>query len=130
MSAANGRLLTRDDLLAPIELPREPVALPGLGTVWVRAVTAEEREVWESAAKHRIRATLVALAACDAEGRTLFTLADVPALAARASSVLLPVFEAALRLAKVAPEDVDGLEKDSGATPADSSPIDSPPASA
>lgn len=106
--------LTREQLLgADDQMPRDCVSLPGFGLVYVRSITAEEREQWEAAPPNRIRATLVALAACDENGVKLFTLGDVPTLAAQPAGLVVPIFEAAVRLAKILPGDVDALEKNS-----------------
>jgi hypothetical protein len=120
--------VTRDQFLAAIDMPRESVHIPRLGDVWVRTLTAEEREAWEvgvengARSRHQIRATLVAMTACDEAGTALFTLADVPALAKKPAAFILPLFDAALRLSRVSATDIDELEKNSEATPADSSP--------
>jgi hypothetical protein len=125
--------LTREQILAADDLPREKVATPK-GDVWVRVLTAEDREAWEAAVdasgaarpRGHIRATLVALTACDEAGDLLFTTADIPALARKPIAFILPLFDAAIRLGKVSAADVDALEKNSDAGPSDSSASGSP----
>jgi hypothetical protein len=119
--------LTREQILAADDLPRECVKT-SRGDVWIRAMTAEERETWEGVVgTTRVRATLVAITACDENGTSLFTMNDVPALMKRPAAFIMPLFEVALRLGQVAAADVDALEGNSGASPSDSSATGSPP---
>lgn len=122
--------LTREQILAADDLPRERVAVPEWqGDVWVRTLTAAEREQWENAVEAtssgargpHIRAALVAMVACDERGVALFTADDIPVLARKSCPAVMRLFEVAQRLSKVAPADVEALEGNSGASPSDSS---------
>lgn len=116
----NGEL--RDKFLAPVELAREPVEVPGLGvTVFVRVMTIGEMERFEAARSAAppgsLQALMVAYTACDEAGDLLFTEADVPALAARPVGSLTKVVDAALKLNTLSAEAVDAAEKNSGTAP-------------
>ena len=121
----------RDRILQADDLPREPVEVPEWGaTVWVRTLTAAERERWEAEAvgeggrartRFEVRASLVVLAACDEAGAPVFEPGDVPALATKAAPAVIRLFDRALALNAVAPADVERLEKNSAASPSDSS---------
>ncbi|SIN97628.1 hypothetical protein SAMN05444166_1870 [Singulisphaera sp. GP187] len=110
--------LTREQFLAA-ELPRKKVTLPDGGEVYVRTLTAAQREEWEAClsdtegarAKGLIRASLVALTVCDEHGATLFTKADVPALAEKSAPVIIRLFEEASEFNSVTKADVNELEK-------------------
>lgn len=134
--------LTREQVLSSDDLPREKVPTPEWGLqlpvaerfVYVRTLTAGEREQWEGAVEAttagargpHIRAALVAMVACDERGNALFTPDDIPVLARKSCPVVMRLFEVAQRLSKVAPADVEALEKNSGASPSDSSASGSP----
>jgi len=102
--------LTRAAILAADDLPREPVDMPEWGgRIWVRALTAGEREAWESkylgdgvssgaTPVALIRASLAAFACCDEAGKPLFSEADVPALAAKSAAAVQRVWRVAARL--------------------------------
>ena len=94
--------LSRDAFLA-IKRP-EPVAvnLPD-GVLYVRVMTAREREQYESAIRNKtesgavddVRAELVRRCACDATGSLMFTAADLPLLSELPFTLINPIFEAA-----------------------------------
>ena len=134
MSESNGQYLTRDALLAAAGLDyRECVEVPGLGKVWVRALSAQDREVWESmllaqmdtkekgswknAPKYRVRPLMVILSACDENGNLLFTMDDLDAVASLPIHIIMPIFDLASKISKVTSEDVDKLEGNSVASP-------------
>jgi hypothetical protein len=114
-----------DELLAEEPVPVEKVLLPGGRAIYVRGLTAEERDAFEDSlvdrtgkrprvSVRRIRAKLVALAACDKEGRALFCEAHVARLAKKPAIVLEPIFKAAQRLSALTDEEVEGIAKNSG----------------
>jgi hypothetical protein len=112
-------VLTRDRILAAPALAAVRVEVPEWGgAVFVRAITAGERDVFERRAfegprKDLVRAALVVLCAADAQGRALFTDADVEALAQRDAAPMQRIFNAACRLNAIGPAEVAELEQSS-----------------
>ena len=103
--------LTRDQILAADDLPRETVAVPEWGgDVIVRALTGQERDEYEVAMGRALndadkgrginmRARLVAMALIDAEGNRLFNHeSHVERLGRKSGRALDRVFEVAQRL--------------------------------
>ena len=120
----------RERILAADDRPIEGVFVPEWGeTVFVRTLTAGERERWEEEARpdgsarsrHQVRASLVVLAACDEDGRPIFTPADLPALCGKSARAMMRVFDRALKLNDFNAEDVERLEKNSATSPSDDS---------
>lgn len=120
--------LSRDMILGADDLQRSVVPVPEWGgEVYVRMLTGGERELFEQWAMaerdggraqtpRNVRARLAALTLCDAEGRNLFTLADVEALAAKASAPLERVFDVAWRLNRLGGGEVEALLGESPAS--------------
>lgn len=114
-------ILSRAQILAAVEVPREVVRVPELGgEVIVRGMTAAERDSWEASlftgkGKHRqfnaenIRAKLVAKCAVDEAGNQLFTEQDVATLGAVRVDVMARLHTVAQRLSGITDEDVDDL---------------------
>lgn len=107
-------MLTREQFLSRADLPRREVAIPELGgSVYVRALTAGERDRWEleyAGSRKTLRAAMAALSVCDAEGNRLFAEADIPALDAMPAAPLSRIWDAAFELNKLTKDDVDRLE--------------------
>jgi len=107
-------MLTRISFLAPQPLERRPVTVPGLGSCFVRAMSAGERDEFEvahSKGKHRdFRARLVAMTVCDEDGNLAFSPADIPALSALPAATLQPLVVAAVEVNRLTEEDVADLE--------------------
>jgi hypothetical protein len=118
--------LNREAILGKTTLRRELVQVPEWGgAVYVREITGAERDRYEQSLiteshdrKGRTtrsmrladaRARLVALAACDAEGKALFTESDVPQLGKLSAAALDRVFTVASRLAGLSDQDVEEL---------------------
>jgi hypothetical protein len=131
--------LTREQLLAlATTRRREKVHLPEVGDVYVRTITAAEREKWERVCidetkdkrppKGWVRAALVALAACDESGNPLFTAEDTATLASLPTAVAEALYDAAQTLNKISPADVDALEGESEASRSNGSVTSSPSA--
>lgn len=102
-------MITRDLFLSHTVAP-EPVDVPGLGRVFVRAMSARERLAFEEAAKApgRVLApTLICFSACNDSGTLLFGPADVDALHDRPWKTLAPVYEKALELNRVTAADTE-----------------------
>lgn len=101
MSSIASRILAADDL------KREPVKAWG-EDFFVRVMTGLERELYEKnlfkadgsgdLERGRIRATLLVFCAVDAEGKPLFTEADIDALAGKSSAELIRVARIAQKL--------------------------------
>jgi hypothetical protein len=126
-------MLSRDQFLslAKADLEREEVEVPALGgTVFVRAMTAGEKDAFEQAnarAKGRdVRARLAACCTCDAAGHLLFGPADVAALTRLPGHALDAIGQAAMRLNRLGGDAVRELEKNSDAGPPDGSSSGSP----
>jgi hypothetical protein len=127
--------LTRDQILAADDLPREAVDVPEWGgRVFVRTLNGLQRDGFETAVKDKAKVeTLVILAVrtvCDETGNLLFSDADVAALLEKNADVVLRICEVALRVNAINKTDIDELEKNSSAIPSDTTPSDSPNASA
>lgn len=114
-------VLSREAFFASAPAPiTEDVPSPwGGGFIRVRQVTAGERDRWESGVygkdKGQIRASLVVASCVDADGVPLFTLADIPRIAALPAYAIEPIVDAAGRLNAIRAEDVDTLAKNSNA---------------
>lgn len=109
-------MLTREQILGSRDLQAVEVRVPEWsGSVFVRPMSAGERERWEGfvtgETKERIRATLASRTVCDDAGELLFTEADVEALGAKSGAALTRIFEAALRLNRISKADVEDAEK-------------------
>lgn len=120
MSALRDRLKEK---LRDVKLPIEKLEVPEWGeTVWVRTVTAEERDAFEAASVkgkgknreanlHNIRARMAALTLCDEAGQPLFTPADAAFLGTQSAKVLGCIYDVATRLNGWSDEDVEELAK-------------------
>lgn len=112
--------LTRDAILAAKDLKLAPVDVPEWGgRVYVRILTGLERDklekaIWDSRNKPikvSLRARLVSLAACNDEGKRLFTDEDAVGLGQKSSAALDRVFAAAQKINRMTPDDIQALEK-------------------
>ena len=116
-------MLTRISFLAPQTLERRPVTVPGLGSCFVRAMSAGERDEFEVAhtkGKSRdFRARLVACTVCDEAGELVFSPADIPALSALPAATLQPIVTAAVEVNRLSEADVKDLEEAAGNSPGD-----------
>ncbi len=96
-----------------------PVDVPEWGgAVYVRVMSGRERDQFEIATMpttggtlENLRARLVALCACDAEGVRLFTDADAGALGDLEGAALDRVFAVARRVNKLTAEDIEAEKK-------------------
>jgi cytochrome c553 len=111
--------------------------VPGLGSCFVRAMSAGERDEFEVAhakGKSRdFRARLVACTVCDEDGELVFSTADIPALSALPAATLQPLVAAAVEVNRLSEADVKDLEeaaKNSSSGPNGNSSSDSPSPSA
>lgn len=115
-------LLTREQILAATDSVIETVSVPEWGgSVGVKTLTGAEKDSWEEGRQKKdgsfnlnnVRASLVAVAACDADGNKLFSLQDVVDLGNKSARALDRVFQAAKKLNGVTDEDLDELEGES-----------------
>jgi len=116
-------VLTRISFLAPQPLERRPVTVPGLGSCFVRAMSAGERDEFEVAhakGKSRdFRARLVACTVCDEDGELVFQPADIPALSALPAATLQQLVVAATEVNRLTEGDVKDLEDAAKNSPCD-----------
>ena len=112
------RVFSRDDVLNATDRKLIFVPIPEWGEdggVYVRTMTAGERDAWEMREQGtrvpRIRASLVAASACDESGSLIFTPDDVKALQERAAGPMQRIFNAITDLNQVSRTDVGELEK-------------------
>jgi hypothetical protein len=115
-------LLTREQILGVDDSVIETVTVPEWGgEVGVKTLSGAEKDGWESDRQGKdgefnlenIRASLVAVAACDAKGVRLFTLKDVVDLGKKSAKALDRVFQAAKKLNGVTDEELDEIEGES-----------------
>lgn len=121
-AAASLPPLSREAILGACDLPRREVPVPEWGgTVWVRVLAAEERVAFTSLPDDipldQAMAMMVAGAAVDAEGRRMFTEADIPALRQKSFEALKRVFDAAVEFNVLSRKSLEAAEKNSVATP-------------
>lgn len=122
-AVANVKLLTRDLILAALNLPTKDVNVPEWGgTVRVRAMTGAERDAFEASLVPdegedkgkrfaNMRARFCAAVIVGEDGRTpLFTEADIVALGNTSAQALNRVFDAARKLSGFTGKDVKELE--------------------
>ncbi len=124
--------LGRDDILRKTDLPRERVEVPEWGGhVYVRTLTGDERDQWEALLLGKARkkggerevimqgarSRLAAMAICDEDGKSQFTLADAPLLGKLHAAALARVFEVGSRLSGLTEEDIEELVGESEGTP-------------
>jgi hypothetical protein len=117
--------LTRDAMLAPIEVPREEVELPELGgSVWIKGMTASDRSKFErefqtssgKRSKRRmdeIRERLVIACVCNEDGTLLLTERDIEAIGRQPIGVIERIVDVAQRLCGMSNADVEAMAKNS-----------------
>jgi hypothetical protein len=134
-------LLSKNEIFAADDRVFEDVEVPEWGgTVRVRGLNGTERDAYEASMEkvvngkpvrdmRNFRARLVALAAVNEDGSSLFEQNEVAALAKRSGAALSRLFDVACRLSGITDEDVEALEGNS--EPANSGPSTSvsPPTS-
>jgi hypothetical protein len=117
--------LTRDQILSAPDLKKERVEVPEWGGfVWVRGLTALERDRYDESLLKRVkgrrlidatgaRAKLVALTVTNEAGQRIFSDADVEALNAKSAAPIDRLFTVAQRLSAVTEEQIEDLVKNS-----------------
>lgn len=115
---AKAKPLGRDDILAVDDAEIVPVPVPEWGgTVWVRSMTAGERDALETRAYEMrmakeppaAHALTVIFSACDKDGNLLFTEADLPALAKKRGKAMNRILAASQRLNFTSARDIEEL---------------------
>lgn len=124
-------MLTRDQILAASDLPREEVQVPEWGgSVFIKTMTGTQRDTFESEFNRlgiiNARARLAILTVCDAEGNPLFDAKDLLDLGAKSGAALDRIFTAAMKLNRMGKEDIEALEGNSNASPSADSASGSP----
>jgi L-asparaginase II len=120
-------LLTRDSILQAEDLPRREVPVPEWGgSVYVRMMTGSERDAFEAVHLKNptveTRARIAVATVCDDTGKNLFDPGDVAAVGKKSFTALERIAQVALELNRIGSADIDELEKNSAASPSDSSP--------
>lgn len=136
----------RDQILAADDLPRERVETPewapfGVPAVYVRGLTAREREVFEiewgkkfeQNGKRKdvaVRATFVAAVVCDENGARVFTDDDIGALNDKSASMLQKLWIEGRRVSgMLTPDELEkmgGDDDDDAGDPSTGDPVESP----
>lgn len=127
------KTLSADEILKVKDIKIEAVDVPEWGgRVFVREFSAKGREEFdrllvgdgdgEELDTRNIRARVVALAACDEKGRTLFTVDQAEALADKSNAAIDRVYDRAAALNKLRKKDADLEKKESAPPPPAGSP--------
>jgi hypothetical protein len=118
-------LLSKEAIFAADDRKTEDVEVPEWGgTVRLRGLNGSERDAYEASMQKQVggkqvqdlrnfRARLVALAAINEDGTTMFEQNEVAALAKRSSAALSRLFDVTCRLSGITDEDVQALEGNS-----------------
>jgi hypothetical protein len=128
------KILTRDEILGAddLEVSAEIACPEWGGAVHVRSISGEARDAFEATqamlAKNdeygfmkNTRARMVALFACDAEGKRIFSDGDAVALGKKSALALNRVFDVGRKMNGWSKEDVAELEGNSEDAPSDGS---------
>jgi hypothetical protein len=106
----------RDQILAADDLPRKEVKIPEWKTtVWVRTLTAGERDRFEGRQARDpytdVRARLAVLCLVDESGANIFSEQDIPALSQKCSKALDRIFAISVQLNGISKQDLEELKK-------------------
>ena len=111
-------MLNRADILCKVTMAVEKIKVPEWGgEVFIREMTAAERDGWEATAfgenadKTCIRARLACICLCDDKGARLFSDTDLPSLGKLSASALDRIFTASMKVNRLRKSDVEELEK-------------------
>lgn len=115
--------LNREAILSVQDIEQEKVEVPQWkGFVYVRSLNGKERDAFEASCMEKkgktrevnmanMRAKLVAMTTVDADGKRLFTEADVGALGDKNAGALDLIFSVAQRLSGIGETDKEALIK-------------------
>lgn len=118
-----GNKLSRDQIIAADDLPREDVDVPEWGgSVTLRGLTGTQRDLFEqetvrqngknvSVNMENVRARLVARCLVDEKGERMFSDEDVKVLGGKSGKALERLFKVAQRLSGLTQDDVQELAK-------------------
>lgn len=124
---------SREGILQADDRPLVKLSVPEWKCcVYVATMSGEDRDRFEQVCvdrrkgKHSIdmrglKALLVTMVTCNAEGTRLFDRSDAPKLAAKSSKAIERIYKLACDLAGLTEEDVKELEGNSGADPSEPS---------
>lgn len=116
-------MLTRDQIIDAVDIRVEEVSVPEWGgNVCIKTLTGEELDFYQAGiVKMRgqssevnmlnMRAKLVVLGVCDADGKRLFSDADVKQLAAKSAAALNRLFMAIQRLNGLSDAEMEEISK-------------------
>jgi hypothetical protein len=113
-------LLTKDQILSAADLPKSELEVPEWGgSVNVRTLTAAEREKWEERVQSskavnpefNVRGSLLALCIVDNEGKQLFSIVEIPALAKKSAAATDRVFDECCRLNRIGADKIEEAKK-------------------
>lgn len=114
-------MLTREAILSANDLARESLTVPEWGgDVWVRTLTAAERDTWEqqvrdqtddsgAVGQRRLKSMLAVLTVVDNDGARLFADDDVEALDEKSAAAVDRIWQVACRLNGLTDGDVEEL---------------------
>jgi hypothetical protein len=124
-------MLTKEQILAADDITRESLDVPEWGgTIQIRVMSGTQRDKFEQAFSadryNNTRARMAVYSVCDEAGKHLFDESDIPALGAKSSAILDRIFPVAMRVNKMGTDEIQELEKNSGASPSAGSPTGSP----
>lgn len=112
------KILSKADILKADDMQREPVEVPEWGgTVYVRRLTADERDIFEfnmiktQTTGKGLRASYVGLALVDETGQRLFEDEEIPILGTKFAGAVDRIFEVVARINKITEQDIKDLEK-------------------
>jgi len=111
-------MLSKDAILNAEDIKRETVPVPEWGgDVIVGTMSGAARDVFEGQmldkknGKKNMRAKLAAATLQDESGNLMFSESDIEKLGSKSAAALERIFEAALRINRIGPNDVDELAK-------------------
>lgn len=125
----NGHCLTTQEIRDADDLPIEKVLTPEWGKgnfVFVRTQSGKERDAHELSMMNakgevgdlnNIRARTAVRVVCDADGKSLFTRADIDWLGGKSCAALDRVFETYQRLNHMGKDDIEAIAKNSSGAP-------------
>ena len=138
MREGEGKVLTRDDVMACKTLKRAMVFVPEWkGNLWVRELTAAERDDYEQSlmSTRRVgkrvdvqpnfrnaKARMAVKATIDTQGNRVFTDKDAEVLGEKSSAALNVLADKIQELSGMTAGDLEDLEKNSLKDPGDDSP--------
>lgn len=115
------KILSAEDILNAKDVKVEAVEVPEWGgSVYVREFSAAVRDQFDALLSDgdadepdltNVRARVIALTACDAGGKLLFTIEQAEALGAKSNGAVSRVYDAAAKLNKLRKSDHDGEKK-------------------